>query len=239
MNTKEDKSGLLTGSSQRQIALVAGFGLLLMTLSIFLGDALALNDVIVPGDAAATANNIISNESQFRVGVFCYLIVIVLDLIVAWAFYVFLKPLQDPLSLLAAWSRVVYTTIFGIALVNYYSLVQLLSNADYLSTFETTDLHAQVGLSLKAFRDGWDVGFVFFGLHLVFLGYVLFKSSSIPKWLGILVFIGGVSYLIDYCGRILVVNFTPFASMLFGWGEAIFMFWLIFRGGKQKKSAVE
>jgi hypothetical protein len=237
MNTKENNGAILTGSSQRQIALVAGFGLLLMTVSILLADALALNNLIVPGNAAATANNIISNESQFRFGVFCYLIVIILDLIVAWAFYVFLKPLNDSLSLLAAWSRLVYTTIFGIALVNYYSVVQLLSNADYLSAFETTDLHAQVRLSLKAFRDGWDVGFVFFGLHLAFLGYVLFKSSSIPKWLGILVFIGGVSYLIDYCGQILLVNFNPIASMIFGWGEAIFMLWLIFRGGKQKKSA--
>lgn len=238
MNTYNNVA-VLTGDSQRKIALVAGFGLLLMTVCVILADALAFGNIIVQGNAAVTVNNIISNEGQFRFGVFCYLIVIVLDLVVAWALYVFLKPLNDSLSLLAAWCRLVYTTIFSTALVNYYSVLQLLSDTDHLSTLETTDLHAQVRLSLDAFRDSWDVGFVFFGLHLTFLGYVLYKSRSIPKWLGILVLIGGVSYLIDYGGQILFADFKPIVSMIFGWGEAIFMFWLILRGGKQNKSAAE
>ena len=90
--------------------------------------------------------------------------------------------------------------------------------------------------SLNAFRDGWDIGFVFFGLHLVFLGYVLFRSGAIPKWLGILVLIGGVSYLIDYGGQILLINFKPIVSLIFGWGEALFMIWLIVWGGKGAKA---
>jgi hypothetical protein len=163
--------------------------------------------------------------------------VVILDFVVAWALYVFLKPLNNPLSMLAAWSRLAYATIFGVALVNYYGIVQLLSNADKVSAFQTTELHAQVMLSLNAFRNVWDFGFIFFGLHLLFLGYVVFKSGSIPKWLGILVLVCGVSYLIDYFGKILFINFNPIVSLIFGWGEALFMIWLIFWGGKQQKTS--
>ena len=235
MDTKRNNDAILTGSSQRQIALVSGIGLLLMIVFIMLAELLAMANIIVPGDAAATTNNIIAHESQFRMGVFFYLIVVILDFVVAWALYVFLKPLNNPLSMLAAWSRLAYATIFGVALVNYYGVVQLLSNAGKVSAFQTTELHAQVMLSLNAFRNVWDFGFIFFGLHLVFLGYVLFKSSSIPKWLGILVLIGGVSYLIDYFGKILFINFNSVVSLIFGWGEALFMIWLIFWGGKKQK----
>jgi hypothetical protein len=237
MYTQRNNDAILTGRSQRQIALVAGFGLLLMIVFIMLAELLAMANIIVPGDAAATTNNITAHESRFRMGVFFYLIVVILDFVVAWALYVFLKPLNNSLSMLAAWSRLAYATLFGVALVNYYGVVQLLSNADKVSAFQPTELHTQVMLSLNAFHNVWDVGFIFFGLHLVFLGVVVFKSSSIPRWLGILVVISGISYLIDYFGKILFINFNPNVSLIFGWGEAIFMIWLIFWGGKQPKTS--
>ena len=62
-------------------------------------------DIIVDGNAAATVNNILANQGRFRFGIVAHLTVILLDLVVAWALYVFLKPAKDSLSLLAAWSR--------------------------------------------------------------------------------------------------------------------------------------
>jgi hypothetical protein len=237
MTTKENlnspQATVSFGNKQhRQIALIAGFGLLLMSVSIILAEAVAMAGIIIEGDAAATVNNILNNQGRFRFGIVAHLIVILLDLVVAWALYVFLKPAKDNLSLLAAWSRLVYTVFYGMALINVYSVFQLLGSADYLSVFEASEIQAQVMLSLNAFRDTWDVGYIFFGLHLTLLGVVACRSGFIPKYLGILLLIAGVSYLIDYIGLLIFPDLGVEISIIFGWGELIFMLWLLIRGGK-------
>jgi hypothetical protein len=237
MTTKENtdshkKTARIDNNAHRRIALVAGFGLLLMTVSIILAEAVAMAGIIVDGDAAATVDNILTNQGRFRFGIVAHLTVVLLDLVVAWALYVFLKPAKDNLSLLTAWSRLVYTIIYGIALVNLYSVFQLLGNAGYLSVFEIPEIQAQVMLALNAFRDTWDVGYIFFGLHLTLLGIVAFRSGFIPKVFSIILLIAGVSYLIDYFALLLFPNLGLGISFIFGWGELIFMFWLLIRGGK-------
>jgi len=226
------KTARIANKFHRKIALIAGFGLLLMIVSIMLAEVMAMAGIIVDGDAAVTVDNIITNQSRFRFGIVAYLGVAILDLVVAWAFYVFLKPAKDDLSLLAAWSRLVYTIILGIALVNLYSVFQLLGNADYLSAFETPQIQAQVMLLVNAFRDTWDVGYIFFGIHLFLLGIVAFRSGFIPKVIGIILLLAGISYVVDYLGWILFPNLSLGVSFIFGWGELIFMVWLLIWGGK-------
>ena len=230
------KSGRIANNQHRQISLAASFGLLLMTVFIILAEVVAMADIIVASDAAATVENIINNQRRFRFGIVAYLGVAILDLVVAWAFYVFLKPAKDNLSLLAAWSRLVYTIILGMALVNLYIVVQVLGNADYLSTFETSQIQAQVMLLLGAFRDTWDVGYVFFGLHLFILGIAAFRSGFIPKVIGGILIAAGISYLIDYLGWMLFPELRLGVSYIFGYGELIFMIWLLIWGGKAEKT---
>jgi hypothetical protein len=203
-----------------------------MTIFYISADLFVFQKLIVPGDATTTANNIMASEILFRTGICSFLIVIVCDVVVAWALYVYLKPVNKSLSLLAAWFRLVYSTIFGIALVNYFSIFQLLNGADYLIVIEPTHLYAQVMLSINAFSDGWAIGFVFFGLHLALLGYLAFKSDYIPRIYGVLLMVAGLSYLIDYFGNFLFPNLDAAISMVLGWGELLFMFWLLFKGGK-------
>jgi hypothetical protein len=214
--------------------LIAGFSLLIMTVTIILAQVVAMAGIIVDGDAAATTENILANQSRFRIGLVANLVVILLDLVVAWALYVFLKPTQDDLSLLTAWSRVVYTAIYGIALVNLYSVFQLLGDGGYLSAFDGSQIQAQVMLAIKAFEDTWDVGYIFFGLHLLLLGMVTFRSRFVPKLIGVILLAAGVSYLVDYLGLILFPQLGLGVSFIFGWGELIFMVWLLIWGGKEK-----
>lgn len=112
-------------------ARVAGIGLLLMAILAFFANFYVLEKFIIPGDAVKTVNNIIANESLFRWGIASFIIVITLDVIVAWALYIFLKPVN--------------ATIFGVVLYNLLNVLQLFSGADYLEVFETDQLHAQVG----------------------------------------------------------------------------------------------
>jgi len=218
--------------SQRKAAIVAGSGLLIMTIFAIFANFFVLESFIVPGDAAETANNIMANEGLFRMGICSLIIVAILDVVVAWALYVFLKPVNKSLSLLTAWFRLVYATILAAALNNLVSVLHLLSDADYLAVFETDQLHAQVMSSLNAFSYGWAIAGIFFGLHLFILGYLVFKSGYIPRILGALLIIAGSGYLIDDFGKILLPDFAVTIAMFTFIGELIFMFWLLWKGGK-------
>ena len=218
--------------SERKAALFAGFGLLIMTIVYMAAELLVFQNLIVPGDAAKTANNIMASEMLFRIGICCILIVLILDVVVAWALYIFLKQVNKSLSLLAAWLRLVYAVMLGIALINFVNVLILLNYTDYLAIFQTNQLHANVMLSINAFYDVWAVGLVIFGFHLLLLGYLAFNSDFIPKIFGVLLVIAGLSYLIDYFGELLFPGFEAVISLVAGWGELIFMFWLLLRGGK-------
>ncbi|AEA46667.1 DUF4386 domain-containing protein [Archaeoglobus veneficus] len=218
--------------SLRKAAIVAGFGLLFMTIAATFAYFYVLSNLIVPGDAATTANNIMANELLFRTAIDSFIIVVILDVVVAWALYVLLKPVNKSLSLLAAWFRLVYATIFGISLHNFFSVLLLLSGADYLTVFETGQLHAQVMLFLNAFSYGWLIGLVFFGLHLSVLGYLVFKSGYIPRILGVLLIIAGFGYLIDSFAKFLFPNYEATIGLFTFIGELLFMLWLLLKGAK-------
>jgi hypothetical protein len=218
--------------SLRQAAIVAGVGLLIMAILAPFAEFFVRLSLIVPGDAAATAKNIMADESLFRIAICVYLIVAILDVVVAWALYVFLKPVNKSLSLLAAWFRVVYAAILAMVLLNLVTALHLLSGADYLSVFETDQLHAQAMLFLNAFDYGWSIGLAIFGLHLLVLGYVVFRSGYVPKLLGILLMIAGLGYLIDSFGKLLSTNYNANIAMFTFIGEVLLIFWLFIKGAR-------
>lgn len=223
--------------SLRQAALAAGFGLLLMLIPGPFANFFVLDSLIVPGDATTTTANILANQSLFRLGVNSLIFVIILDVVVAWALYVFLKPVNRSISLLAAWFRLVFLTIFGIALVNLLSALLLVSGTDFLRVFEPDHLGAQVMQYLSAFRYGENIAYVFFGLHLLIVGYLVFKldySGFIPKILGILLIIAGLGYFIDSFGKLLSPSYDMNLAFFTFIGEVLFMLWLLFKGGKDQ-----
>ena len=218
--------------SLRKAAIVAGLGLLIMAILAPIANFGVLQKLIVPGDATITASNIMASAGLFRIGILCFLIVAILDVIVAWGLYVLLKPVNTSLSLLAAWFRVVYAAIFAVALGNLFTVVQILSEDAYLEVFETNQVYAQVMLSLDAFKNAWDLGLVLFGIHLLVLGYLAFQSGYVPRFLGILVVIAGLGYLTDGFGKFLSPNYSVTISMFTFIGEALLTFWLLWRGYK-------
>ena len=191
-----------------------------------------LQKLVMPGNAKATVENIMASATLFRTGIFIFLVVAILDVVVAWALYILLKPANKRLSLLAAWFRVVYAAIFAVALTNLLNVLQLLTGADYLKAFEVDQLYAQGMLSLSAFQSGWDIGLVIFGLHLLVVGYLAFKSGYIPKWLGVLLVIAGIGYMVDSFGKFLVPNYNLTIAGFTFIGEVLLIFWLLWKGIK-------
>ena len=109
-----------------------------------IGNFAILQRLIVPGDAAKPVSNIKASDGLFRIGICLFLIVAILDIVVAWALYIFLKPVNRSLSLLTALFRIVYATILGFALIYLVNVLQLLSSNDYLASFETNQIHEAI-----------------------------------------------------------------------------------------------
>lgn len=220
-------------------AKIAGIGyLIIFVLGIF-ANFFIFGNLIVPGDASTTANNILSNELLFRSGMVSWLIVLICDIVIAWALYIFLKPIGKNISLLGAWFRIVYSTIFAITQLNLLMVLILLSGTDYLAVFNTKQLHALVLLFLNGFNYGFLIGLVFFAIHLLFISYLIYSSDYIPKILGVLLALASLGYLIDSFANFLLPNYTDYKTIFLLLvavpgivGELSFTLWLLFKGVK-------
>lgn len=227
--------------SQRKIAMVAGLAFVVMTLASVFGIFFVLKKLIVAGDAPATANAVMASEMLFRAGLCSLIVVLVCDVVAAWALYLFLKPVSGSLSLLAMLFRLVYAALLGAALFNLAMALRCLREAASSATFEARQLQAQALLLVNAFFDGWAVGLLVFGAHLLVLGWLIYKSGYIPKFLGVLIFIGALGYLIQNCAVFLLPDFEEkqeLFEMILGLpmavGELSFACWLLLKGGRRQ-----
>ena len=121
-------------------AIIAGIGLLVMAIIAPIANFSILQRLVVPDDAGKTFTNIAASEGQFRIGIILFLATAILDIIVAWALYILLRPVNRSLSLLAGWFRIVYAAMLGIVSFYLINVVQLIGGAGYLSAFEPGQL---------------------------------------------------------------------------------------------------
>jgi Domain of unknown function (DUF4386) len=118
----------------------------------------------VAGDAVQTARNIVASERLLRIGTVSDLITFAGDVILVWALYVVLKPINRKVALLAAFWRLAECSIPGVITLNDFVALRFLSGADYLRAFDTAQLQALARLFVGVQADGFRIGFVFFGL---------------------------------------------------------------------------
>lgn len=227
-----------TKTSLNTFGLIAGIGCLFMLTSPF-AEIMVYGKLVVAGNAAETCKNISAHETLFNAGILSYLLNFIADIVVAWALYGLLRPVNAALSLLTAWFRVVYSVIGLVALVNLVTVLRLLNNADYIKVFGPNQLHTQVWLTLYAFRDGWSLGFFFFAIHLVLLGYLVFQTGYIPRIMGAFLIIAGLGYFINTLQPFLFPGINIDYITITFFGEVIFTFWLLIKGWRIKGSTLE
>ena len=221
--------------SLRTAALITGLALLTSVIAAPFAELYAYPKLVVPFNAAETAQSIIANKTLFISLIFGYLITFICDLLISWALYVLLKPVNEHLSRLTAWFRLVYTVIALVALLNLVTVFRLLTTSDYLKVFGPDQLYAQAMIYLRAFKDQWYFGIIFFGIHLGLLGYLVLKSNYIPKILGVVLIITGLGYLLTSIRPYLFPKLNlDFAKFTF-YGELIFMLWLLIRRSRIKE----
>lgn len=224
----------VTELSPSAYARIAGVLYLIITVAAVFAHFVIPDQLIVPGDAAATAANITTSESLFRMGaVGSELIILLSEIVLSVVLYVLLKPVNKTLSLVAAVSRLAMTTIHGLNLLNYYFVLQLLQSGDTLAVFSQAQVNALVTLFLDAHSTGFTIGVAFLVPHVLILGYLIFKSGYFPKVLGILFIAAGVGYLFDTTGLLLVADYTTtpgLIAMVIAVAEIAFPIWLLIKG---------
>ena len=191
------------------------------------------NTLIVPGDAAATASNIMASESLFRFGgIGGELVILLSEIVLTIILYVLLKPVSNTLSLVTAVPRLIMTAIHGINLLNYFFVLLSLSDSAYAAAFDAHQQQALVSLFLDAHHYGFTIGIAFLTLHVFVLGYLIYKAGYIPLILGVLFLLAGLGYLIDSAGILLLADYeTPgFVALPIVIAEIAFPLWLLVKG---------
>ena len=199
-------------TTPRRAGLTAGFGYLLLFVFAVFGNFMVIESLVVSGDAAATVANITESETTFRFGIVAFLVIFVVDVVVAWALYVLFAPYARRLSLLMAWFRLVYTVMLGVALVFLMGAIGLVGNDGAAQAFTTGQIDVQVALLLDGFDHAWMIGLAAFGLHLIALGYLIVATQLAPRVLGWFVGIAGLAYIVDTLALILLANYESYAD---------------------------
>jgi hypothetical protein len=196
---------------------------------------IAGTNLIVPGDAAATAANIAAAESLFRWGMVGDSIIFLTEIVLSVILYMFLKSVNKTWSLVAMTSRLAMATLQGLNLLNKLLALLFAGGAGFLTAFEPDQLQALVMLSLTAYSYVQVVWGLFFGLHLMVMGYLVVKAEYIPAILGYLLMLTALGYLSDSYARLLLPAYgeTPiFLVIPMALGELIFPLWLLIKGVK-------
>jgi hypothetical protein len=185
--------------------------------------------LVVPGDAATTANNLLANEGLFLSGTAL--------LLVSTAFYVgatlfvyeVLRPVNRSLSLLAAFFSLVGCAVGAVSCLFDFAPFVLLKGASYLSVFTLAQLQALALMFLKVRGEANNIGLVFFGLHCLGVGYLIFRSTFMPRIIGVLMMFAGVGWL-TFLSPPLANSLAPFNMMPGGIGELSLTLWLLVKG---------
>jgi hypothetical protein len=181
--------------SPRAKARMAGVFYLLTVLGGILAEGFISGSLVVSGDAAATATNIQTHASLFRLGFTVYMIEMACQITLTALLYQLLKPVSKSVALLAAVFSLVGCTIKTLSRLFYYAPLLVLGGAPYLSVFDAKQLQALALLFLKVNGQGAAIALVFFGLEALLNGYLILKSTFLPRALGVLGIVGGLGWL--------------------------------------------
>jgi hypothetical protein len=195
-------------TAPRTAARWAAVGYLSIFVLAIFANFLAIGSVVDPADAAATAANLAESQHLVRLGTVAFLAIFLVDIVIAWALHALLRGVHHDLSLVAAWFRLAYTVMLGVALVFLHLALVLVG--DSAAAAGATD--AQVLLALQAFDFTWVAGLAAFGVHLVLVGRLLLGSGAAPRLLGGLLMVAGAAYVLDTVAHIALADYEAHAS---------------------------
>ncbi|MEM7738111.1 MAG: DUF4386 domain-containing protein [Deinococcota bacterium] len=218
--------------SSQALARITGVIYLILIVAGIYGSVVVRANLIFPGDATTTAQQIMSAEGSFRISIVSDLTMIVADVALAVLFFVLLKQVSYVLALVTTLFRLTQASILGLNLLNLTLALNLLTSSD-VAELADSQRHSLAMLFLTAQGIGYDLGLVFFAVSLMALGYVLLRSSRIPKLIIAALILSAGVYLVGSLITILVPNLRSMfevAYLLPFVAELALAGWLTVRG---------
>jgi len=214
-NANDARRSAPTGAASIQTcARIAGVLFLLSIVAGFFGEVYVPSKIIVSGDAAATARNILTLSSLFRLGFASYLVEALCDVSLALIFYVLLRPVQKDLALLAAFFGLISTALYAVAELFYFGALIILRSADTLKAISPEQLNDLALLSLRVFGYGAGIFMVFYGVASVLRGVLIFRSGYLPRFLGVLLVLAGLGFILKNAALVLAPAYASDALLL-------------------------
>ena len=207
--------------------------LVIIALGIF-GELFVRGKLIVSGDPTATATNIMASQLLWRTGIAGDLIMHVCDVPLILIFYVLLRPVNKNLALLSMLFTLIQTAALVAYKLNLFAALFVLGTTDYLKAFEPQQQHALMYLAIRLDQYGFGMGLMFFGFACLLNGYLIFRSTYLPRTLGVLMQIAGLCYLTNSFALVLAPTFHDriFPAILVPAfiGELSLCVWLLVKG---------
>ena len=224
----------MTETSAKTYSRAAGIFLILSIFGGWFGEV-QIPSQFLTGDAAATAAKLRLDADLFRLGFATYLIEAFSDLVLAWLFYVLLKPVHRELALLSAFFGIVSMTLFAVTKMFYFS-APLLLKSKYLTAFSPEQTDALSGAFMSLYGGLSGLFMLFYGTGWIIRGYLTFRSGYLPRFLGALMAIAGFGFFAKNLTKLLapaVSSDLLLAPMFLN--VVVLALWMLVRGVDQAK----
>jgi hypothetical protein len=221
-------------TSPRSLARMAGAFFLLTILTGVFAQGFVSERLVVFGDAAVTATNILAHRGLFQLGFAVYLVEMACQVAMTGLFYELLKPVSKTVSLLAAFLSLVGIGIKTVSRLFFIAPLLVLGSAPYLSVFNAEQLQALALLFLKVNDQGAAIGLVFFGFATLLKGYLIIRSTFLPRILGVLSLFAGLG-LLTYLYMPLGYRLFPYIAALGLLGAVPQILWLLVKGVNEQR----
>ncbi len=197
---------------RRRAARIAGLSYVTMFVLAIFANFVVREGLVEPGNAEATVANISGSIGLFRLGLLSFLVIFILDVVIAWGLHVVFRRVNRDISLASAWFRLIYTALLGVALVSMFQVLEILDGGS-LGFLTTDQVNAQTMTALASFESTWLIGLMAFGIHLVLLGVLICKSGIVNKALGYVLIAAGVAYVLDTAAHGMLSDYESVAPI--------------------------
>ncbi len=229
-------------TSNNKTARMAGFLYLVHFITFYLAENgvhfTPTQYILESVDVAEIAHKMVASEWLFRFGFLNFLLAAVFFILSAWTLYVLLKPVNRNIALLLVLLNLGGVAIWFMSQLSEFAALVLLSDTDYLKVFQADQLQALAMLFLDLYLNGFMIAQLFLNLWLFPLGYLVFKSGFLPRFLGVFLIIDGFGMLTWFFQFFFFPGYEVFSTIGLTAGfiaEGSLCLWLIIKGVKDQK----
>ena len=229
-----DRPNMTHKYSPQRDARLAGWLYVFIIVGGYYAEAIVRSSVVVAGNAAVTAHNILASDLFYRSGAATQLAVLLCDTTVAVLLFNVLRPVSHTGALLAALFRIVFVAILAAGAIFYFAPLFLLGGSAKFASLSPAEAQSLAVLSLRLYTKAFQIGLVFFGASIFLVGALIIRSTFLPRSLGLILLLAGVAYVmfsfLNFLTPNVAQNFGTYLLLLGFLAELSLTLWLIVFG---------